>query len=305
MGGSGGSHADAGHLPAAGRGLPGRFAPARRARAAAPVRPGLAGLRSRGRHAVPADAERGELDLNTARFTLTLSPEKHRGFSGEGALLGRLADATATEDADLIGVLLAWDPRIDIGRLSAEAGIEAERTAAALTHLAAAGRVGYDLAEESFFHRELLASPSGHALGEIGHLAVAAGLASAEPYVRIAAAEVWVKACRDGRLDPQLAARAIVTGVTGEAFKLNRVADGLQHASHDPVEAQPAVATVFATADDLIPAKPSDLHLLLGLAARAGTPATVPAAITRLAAGPNRSQLVTAARRLTVSPGGR
>jgi hypothetical protein len=142
-------------------------------------------------------------------------------------------------------------------------------------------------------------SPSGHALGEIGHLAVAAGLASAEPYVRIAAAEVWVQACRDGRLDPQLAARAIVTGVTGEAFKLNRVADGLQHASHDPVAAQRIVATVFATADDLIPAKPSNLHLLLGLAARAGTPATVPAAITRLAAGPNRSQLVTAARRLT------
>ena len=102
-----------------------------------------------------------ELDLNTARFTLTLSPEKHRGFCGEGALLGRLADATAAEDADLIGVLLAWDPRIDIGRLSAEAGIEAERTAAALTHLAAAGRVGYDLAEESFFHREL---PFGAAL---------------------------------------------------------------------------------------------------------------------------------------------
>ena len=144
-------------------------------------------------------------------------------------------------------------------------------------------------------------SPSGHALGEIGHLAVAVGLASAEPYVRIAAAEVWVTACRDGRLDPQLAARAIVTGVTGEAFKLNRVADGLQHASHDPVAAQRIVQTVFATADDLIPAKPSDLHLLLGLAARAPAtaPATVPAAITRLAARPNRSQLVTAARRLT------
>ena len=102
-----------------------------------------------------------ELDLNTARFTLTLSPEKHRGFSGEGALLGLLADATAADDADLISVLLAWDPRIDIGRLSAEAGIEAERTAAALTHLAAAGRVGYDLAEDSFFHREL---PFGAAL---------------------------------------------------------------------------------------------------------------------------------------------
>jgi hypothetical protein len=119
-------------------------------------------------------------------------------------------------------------------------------------------------------------SPSGHALGEIGHLAVVAGLASAEPYVRIAAAEVWVEACRDGRLDPQLAARAIVTGVTGEPFKLNRVADGFQHASHDPVAAQRIVATVFAAADDLIPAKPSDLHLLLGLAARAGGPGRYP-----------------------------
>jgi hypothetical protein len=123
--------------------------------------------------------------------------------------------------------------------------------------------------------------------------------------VRIAAAEVWVKARRDGRLDPQLAARAIVTGVTAEAFKLNRVADGLQHASHEPVAAQRIVQTVFATADDLISAKPSHLHLLLGLAARAGTPATAPAtvpvpvSITRLAAGPNRSQLVIAARRLT------
>ena len=90
-----------------------------------------------------------------------------------------------------------------------------------------------------------------------------------------------MKACRDGRLDPQFAARAIVTGVTAEAFKLNRVADGLQHASHEPVAAQRIVQTVFATADDLIPAKPSHLHLLLGLAARAGTPATVPAAIRR------------------------
>lgn len=66
-----------------------------------------------------------------------------------------------------------------------------------------------------------LSHPS-HPLGEIGHLALLTGLASAEPYVRIAAAEVWVKACLDGRLDPELAARAIVTGVTGGAFKLNR-----------------------------------------------------------------------------------
>jgi hypothetical protein len=37
-----------------------------------------------------------ELDLGTARFTLTLSPERARGFSGEGALLESLADVGLT-----------------------------------------------------------------------------------------------------------------------------------------------------------------------------------------------------------------
>jgi hypothetical protein len=102
-----------------------------------------------------------ELDLGTARFTLTLSPEKFRGFSGEGALLGLLADDDVAADADLISVLLAWDPLIDVSRLSAEADLPADRVTAALSYLAATGRVGYDLAEEAFFHREL---PFGAAL---------------------------------------------------------------------------------------------------------------------------------------------
>ena len=78
-----------------------------------------------------------ELDLGTARFTLTLSPGHSRGFSGEGALLGSLADDGVTADAELMSVLLAWSPRIDIGRLSAEAGLSPERTVLALTRLAA------------------------------------------------------------------------------------------------------------------------------------------------------------------------
>jgi hypothetical protein len=101
-----------------------------------------------------------ELDLGTARFTLTLSPEHSRGFSGEGALLGSLADDGLTADAELMSVLLAWSPRIDIGRISAAAGLCPERTVLALTRLAASGRVGYDLAEQSFFHRELPFGPA-------------------------------------------------------------------------------------------------------------------------------------------------
>jgi len=102
-----------------------------------------------------------ELNLGRARFTLTLSPEKYRGFSGEGALLGLLTDVAAAADAELVSVLLAWDPRINAGRLSAEAGLPAGRVMNALGCLAATGRVGYDLAEEAFFHREL---PFGAAL---------------------------------------------------------------------------------------------------------------------------------------------
>lgn len=107
-----------------------------------------------------------ELDLGTARLTLTLSPEHYRGFSGEGALLALLGDDAAAADADLVSVLLAWDPRIDVGRLSAEARLPVARVSAALGYLAASGRVGYDLAEEAFFHREL---PFGAAALESMH----------------------------------------------------------------------------------------------------------------------------------------
>jgi hypothetical protein len=105
-----------------------------------------------------------ELDLGTARLTLTLSPEQYRGFSGEGALLGALSDDSLTADAGLMSVLLAWSPRIDMGRVCAEAGLSRERAVLALTQLAASGRVGYDLAEQSFFHREL---PFGPALEKL------------------------------------------------------------------------------------------------------------------------------------------
>ena len=102
-----------------------------------------------------------ELDLGSARFTLTLSPEKYRGFSGEGALLGLLADDDVAADAALLTESLDWGPRIDAHCVAASLGMTPERVVAALGYLAASGRVGYDLADETFFHREL---PFGRAL---------------------------------------------------------------------------------------------------------------------------------------------
>lgn len=145
-------------------------------------------------------------------------------------------------------------------------------------------------------------SVAGYGLGEIGHLALLTGLASAEPYVRIAASEAWARAAAGGRLDPRLAADAIVAGVAGRAFKLNRVADALEYASHEQAAGHQIVAMTFAAADRLIPARPANLHLLLELAARigaaTGTPEP-PAAIAQLAAGKATSRLAAAARLLS------
>jgi SWIM zinc finger len=107
-----------------------------------------------------ARASAWELVLRDARLVLTLSPEVSRGFSGEGGVLGDLTDDTAAEDADLLAVLLAWEPRVDVELLARRAGLPSERVLAALAHLGAAGRVGYDLAEGGYFHRELPFDPA-------------------------------------------------------------------------------------------------------------------------------------------------
>lgn len=96
-----------------------------------------------------------EVALPGMRLTLTLSPEADRGFSGEGSVLEALAGDTAAGDADLVSVLLAWEPRIDPADLAEQSGLPVERVRAALTLLGTAGRVGYDLAEAAWFHREL------------------------------------------------------------------------------------------------------------------------------------------------------
>jgi hypothetical protein len=102
-----------------------------------------------------ATASAWEAVLPGMRLTLTLSPDASRGFSGEGGVLDSLATDEAAEDAELISVLLAWEPRIDVADLAAAAGLTAERVRAALVRLGTSGRVGYDMAEAAYFHREL------------------------------------------------------------------------------------------------------------------------------------------------------
>ncbi|MFJ9538961.1 SWIM zinc finger family protein [Streptomyces sp. NPDC101225] len=114
-------------------------------------------LRVYGPAAAGATAAAGawEAVLPGMRLTLTLSPDASRGFSGEGGVLDALATDEAAEDAELISVLLAWEPRIDVTGLAASSGLTAERVRAALVRLGTSGRVGYDPAEAAYFHREL------------------------------------------------------------------------------------------------------------------------------------------------------
>ncbi|WP_372343164.1 SWIM zinc finger family protein [Streptomyces sp. KL116D] len=102
-----------------------------------------------------AVASAWEAVLPGMRLTLTLSPDAARGFSGEGGVLESLATDQAAEDAELIAVLLAWEPRIDLGDLAAASGLPVDRVRAALVRLGTSGRVGYDTAEAAYFHREL------------------------------------------------------------------------------------------------------------------------------------------------------
>ncbi|GAB3137560.1 SWIM zinc finger domain-containing protein [Micromonospora sonneratiae] len=96
-----------------------------------------------------------ELVSPTMRLSLTLSPEPHRGFSGEGAVLEALASDEAADDANLISALLSWDPTIDVDALAGASGLDAARVRAALTQLGTSGRVGYDVSEAAYFHRTL------------------------------------------------------------------------------------------------------------------------------------------------------
>lgn len=93
------------------------------------------------------------------RLTLGLTATPWRGYSGEGSLLEHVTGPRAEADARLLNALLAFESVIDVGLLARRAHLEADRVHAALAVLAASGRVGWDLTEGAYFHRELPTDP--------------------------------------------------------------------------------------------------------------------------------------------------
>ncbi|ANE05011.1 SWIM zinc finger family protein [Corynebacterium crudilactis] len=96
-----------------------------------------------------------EFLLPDARLSYTLTPHHLRGFSGEGALLESLSGAEVEDDADLISAVLAFEARVEIDHLARETALSTERVRNGLSVLQSNGRIGWDLYEQAFFHREL------------------------------------------------------------------------------------------------------------------------------------------------------
>jgi hypothetical protein len=101
-----------------------------------------------------AEPSAWELVLDDARVVFTLSPELFRGFSGEGGVLPDLTLADE-ETVDAVADQLHGEPEIDSAAVAADLGVDRPAVQTALGALSAAGRVGYDLASNTFFHREL------------------------------------------------------------------------------------------------------------------------------------------------------
>ena len=105
----------------------------------------------RGRGAEPSA---WEVELEGARIVFALSPELFRGFSGEGGVLSDLAGAE-DDVVDDVAETLHGEPVIDVEAVSDATGIDRTHVQSALGALGGAGRVGYDLRQSAYFHREL------------------------------------------------------------------------------------------------------------------------------------------------------
>lgn len=94
-------------------------------------------------------------DVPGGRLTLMTTPDPYRGFSGEGAQLASLATDDGSSAGAALKAHLAWQPSIEPAALSTSTGLTRTQVDAGLAALAISGKVGFDLAESAWFHREL------------------------------------------------------------------------------------------------------------------------------------------------------
>jgi hypothetical protein len=96
-----------------------------------------------------------EVIFTTGRFSILISPELSRGFSGEGQVLERLAGVDSADSLPPVKAALRWQARIDAADIAACSGLSDAQVESALAVLGTRGLVGFDLARRAYFHREL------------------------------------------------------------------------------------------------------------------------------------------------------
>ena len=95
------------------------------------------------------------LSFEDCRFQLLVSPEVWRGFSGEGQALESLARSEWQGVLQRVRAQLNWNAVIEQKEIARRAGVDEVMARDALAALGARGLVGFDLAENAYFHREL------------------------------------------------------------------------------------------------------------------------------------------------------
>jgi hypothetical protein len=94
------------------------------------------------------------LNFGSQRLWLTLNAEPWRGFSGDGGLLRQMVSSDKSGIA-AIAAQLHWQDRLDALALATATDLSEDAVAVALAELAAGGRLGFDLEQGAYFHRDL------------------------------------------------------------------------------------------------------------------------------------------------------
>ncbi|MDO4792891.1 MAG: SWIM zinc finger family protein [Filifactor alocis] len=97
--------------------------------------------------------------LPGANLILSLTPKAYEGYSGEGSLLESLSSVEVIDQADEVSSILRFEPGIDERRLSCILGLPPSEVDGVLALLATYGKLGYDVEEGAYFHRELPEEP--------------------------------------------------------------------------------------------------------------------------------------------------
>ena len=96
-----------------------------------------------------------QLYFGSIRFSLSLSRDSWRGFSGEGAALEDLLEDIPQSWVDLVDKYSYANQTFNPTLFAVEEGIDIQKLSGITSRLSAMGLLGYDVDENSFFYRQL------------------------------------------------------------------------------------------------------------------------------------------------------